>query len=142
MTEAGTARPEEVATAVAAQVGATPTVNRLVRTAIELRPEPVGATHVTLISNTIKTILISSDLSERGSQSRRRGASVEAYIERRGAPLAARQHVHGQVDNVLRGMEAAFIDAGLPKNCFLYVDDVVVPGMDGPRAAARRSTSC
>jgi radical SAM-linked protein len=43
VTDAGTARPEEVATAVAAQVGATPTVNRLVRTAIELRPGPVGA---------------------------------------------------------------------------------------------------
>ena len=43
VTDAGTARPEEVATAVAAQVGATPTVNRLVRTGIELRPEPVGA---------------------------------------------------------------------------------------------------
>jgi radical SAM-linked protein len=43
LTEAGTARPEEVATAVAATIGATPTIIRLVRTAIVLREAPVGA---------------------------------------------------------------------------------------------------
>jgi radical SAM-linked protein len=43
LTDAGTARPEEIATAVAAQVGATPTITRLVRTEIVLRGEPVGA---------------------------------------------------------------------------------------------------
>src|SRR4029079_12241025 len=37
LTEAGTARPEEVATAVAATIGATPTIIRLVRTDIVLR---------------------------------------------------------------------------------------------------------
>jgi radical SAM-linked protein len=42
LTEAGTARPEEVATAVAATIGATPTIIRLVRTAIVLRDAPVG----------------------------------------------------------------------------------------------------
>ncbi|MDX6523631.1 MAG: hypothetical protein QOI17_1144 [Gaiellales bacterium] len=42
LTEAGTARPEEVATAVAATIGATPTIIRLVRTAIVLREAPVG----------------------------------------------------------------------------------------------------
>jgi radical SAM-linked protein len=43
MTGAGTARPEELATAVAATVGATPTINRLVRTEIVLHDVPVGA---------------------------------------------------------------------------------------------------
>jgi radical SAM-linked protein len=43
LTEAGTARPEEVATAVAATIGATPTIVRLVRTEIVLREAPVGA---------------------------------------------------------------------------------------------------
>jgi radical SAM-linked protein len=38
----GTARPEEVVHAVAARVGATPTISRIVRTAIELRDLPVG----------------------------------------------------------------------------------------------------
>jgi radical SAM-linked protein len=42
LTEAGTARPEEVATAVAATIGATPTIIRLVRTDIVLREAPVG----------------------------------------------------------------------------------------------------
>jgi radical SAM-linked protein len=42
VTDAGTARPEELTQAVAALVGATPTIERLTRTAICLR-EPVGA---------------------------------------------------------------------------------------------------
>jgi radical SAM-linked protein len=41
VTDAGTARPEELTQAVAALVGANPTIERLVRTAIRLR-EPVG----------------------------------------------------------------------------------------------------
>ena len=44
LTEAGTARPEEVATAVAATIGATPTITRIVRTQIVLRETPVGVT--------------------------------------------------------------------------------------------------
>jgi radical SAM-linked protein len=43
LTEAGSARPEEVTTAVATLAGATPTIERLVRTAIRLRRPPVGA---------------------------------------------------------------------------------------------------
>lgn len=39
---AGTARPEEVVHAVAASIGATPTINRLVRTEIVLRDRPAG----------------------------------------------------------------------------------------------------
>jgi radical SAM-linked protein len=42
LTGAGTARPEEVVHAVAAQVGATPTIRRLVRTAIRLADAPTG----------------------------------------------------------------------------------------------------
>jgi radical SAM-linked protein len=41
---AGTARPEEVVQAVAAAIGATPTINRLVRTGIVLREQPAGVT--------------------------------------------------------------------------------------------------
>jgi len=43
LTDAGTARPEEVATAVAATIGATPTITRIVRTQIVLRDAAVGA---------------------------------------------------------------------------------------------------
>ncbi|HEY0388474.1 MAG TPA: TIGR03936 family radical SAM-associated protein [Gaiellales bacterium] len=42
LTDAGTARPEEVANAVAATIGATPTITRIVRTEIVLRDAAVG----------------------------------------------------------------------------------------------------
>ena len=32
------------------------------------------------------------------------------------------------VDNVLPGMEAAFVDIGLERNGFLHVDEIVIPG--------------
>jgi hypothetical protein len=43
MTEAGTARPDEIAQAVAGLVGRTANIKRLVRTRICLRDQPVGA---------------------------------------------------------------------------------------------------
>ena len=85
---------------------------------------------MTLISNTTKSILISSDLSELRVAVQEEGRVVEAYIERRGEGSLAGNIYKARVDNVLRGMEAAFVDLGLPKNGFLHVDDVVVPGMD------------
>jgi ribonuclease G len=36
----------------------------------------------------------------------------------------------GRVVNVLPGMQAAFVDIGLSKNAFLYVDDVLHPHLD------------
>jgi ribonuclease G len=39
------------------------------------------------------------------------------------------------VDNVLPGMEAAFVDIGLERNGFLHVDEIVLPG--GQRAPRR-----
>ena len=36
----------------------------------------------------------------------------------------------GRIDNVLAGMEAAFVDIGLEKNGFLHVDEIVLPGVD------------
>jgi radical SAM-linked protein len=43
MTDSGTARPDEIAQAVAGLAGATANIKRLVRTRIHLRPQPVGA---------------------------------------------------------------------------------------------------
>ena len=45
----------------------------------------------------------------------------------------------GRVDNVLAGMEAAFVDIGLEKNGFLHVDEIVTPGRQdpAPRTGAR-----
>jgi ribonuclease, Rne/Rng family len=36
----------------------------------------------------------------------------------------------GRIVNVLPGMQAAFVDIGLPKNAFLYVDDALHPHLD------------
>src|SRR5919202_7142370 len=36
----------------------------------------------------------------------------------------------GVVDNVLPGLEAAFVDIGLEKNGFLHVDEIVLPGIE------------
>ena len=39
----------------------------------------------------------------------------------------------GKVDNVLPGLEAAFVDIGLDKNGFLHVDEIVLPGVEVQR---------
>ena len=85
---------------------------------------------MTVLTNLSKTILISSDLSELRVAVLEENRAVEAYVERRGEGSLAGNIYKARVDNVLRGMEAAFIEMGLPKNGFLHVDDVVVPGMD------------
>ena len=51
---------------------------------------------------------------------------AELYIERRGRRSIVGNVYKGQVDNVLAGMEAAFVDIGLEKNGFLHVDEIVL----------------
>ena len=46
----------------------------------------------------------------------------------------------GVVDNVLPGMEAAFVEIGLEKNGFLFVDEIVGPELEGRRPRGRRIT--
>ena len=67
---------------------------------------------------------------------------AELYIERRGRRSIVGNVYKGRVDNVLAGMEAAFVDIGLEKNGFLHVDEIVTPdgktqrrgrGRGGPR---------
>src|SRR6201999_4536750 len=41
----------------------------------------------------------------------------------------------GKVDNVLPGLDAAFVEIGLEKNGFLHVDKIVLPGVETPRRA-------
>jgi ribonuclease G len=61
----------------------------------------------------------------------------ELYIERRGSRSIVGNIYKGKVDNVLPGLEAAFVDIGLEKNGFLHADDLVFPGVD----VARRGRS-
>jgi ribonuclease G len=51
------------------------------------------------------------------------GQLVEFYIERDEEDQAVGNIYKGRVENVLPGMRAAFVNLGLDKNAFLYVDD-------------------
>jgi ribonuclease G len=53
---------------------------------------------------------------------------AELYVERRGSRSIVGNIYKGVVDNVLPGMEAAFVDIGLERNGFLHVDEIVLPG--------------
>ncbi|HLJ01903.1 MAG TPA: ribonuclease E/G, partial [Solirubrobacteraceae bacterium] len=76
----------------------------------------------------------------RSSRRRRRPSTrsagwtvAELYLERRGARSIVGNIYKGRVDNVLAGLEAAFVDIGLEKNGFLHVDEIVLPGVEAPR---------
>src|SRR5687767_15792832 len=55
---------------------------------------------------------------------------AEVYFERRGGRSIVGNIYKGRVDNVLPGLEAAFVDIGIDKNGFLHADDVVIPGVE------------
>ncbi len=88
-----------------------------------------------------KTILVSADRGETRVavlESKTKGGKrdvAELYIERRGRRSIVGNIYKGKVDNVLPGMEAAFVDIGLERNGFLHVDEIVLP--DGEQAPKR-----
>jgi len=67
-------------------------------------------------------ILISSDPWENRVAILEDGALAELYIEREEKVIGS--IYKGKVQNVLPGMGAAFVDIGLGRNAFLYVDDI------------------
>ena len=54
------------------------------------------------------------------------GSPSEIYIERRGKERLVGNIYKGKVQNVLPGMQAAFVDIGLERNAFLYAGDIVL----------------
>ena len=62
---------------------------------------------------------------------------AEVYLERPERRSIAGNIYLGQVDNVLPGMEAAFVEIGLEKNGFLYVDEIVGPELEGRKGARK-----
>jgi ribonuclease G len=62
---------------------------------------------------------------------------AELYIERRGRRSIVGNVYKGRVDNVLAGMEAAFVDIGLEKNGFLHVDEIVTENGQTQRGRGR-----
>ncbi|HEX2707537.1 MAG TPA: Rne/Rng family ribonuclease [Solirubrobacterales bacterium] len=81
-----------------------------------------------------KTILVSAERGETRVavlESKTKGGKAdvaELYMERRGRRSIVGNIYKGKVDNVLPGMEAAFVDIGLERNGFLHVDEIVLPG--------------
>src|SRR5438270_8042895 len=86
-----------------------------------------------------KTILVSADNGEtrvavlEAKSKEAKPEVAELYVERRGRRSIVGNIYKGKVDNVLPGMEAAFVDIGLERNGFLHVDEIVLPGVEAPR---------
>jgi ribonuclease G len=91
-----------------------------------------------------KQVLVTADRGEtrvaileaEGAPSAKKGSDwkvAELYVERRGSRSIVGNVYKGRVDNVLPGLEAAFIDIGLDKNGFLHADDIVMPGVEVAR---------
>jgi ribonuclease G len=82
-------------------------------------------------------MLVSIDAGEQRVAVLEDGQVVEVYLERPGRRSIAGNVYKGVVDNVLPGMEASFVDIGLEKNGFLYVDEIVVPELEGKSGSRR-----
>jgi ribonuclease G len=94
-----------------------------------------GETRVALLEAT-GTVARRSGSGGRRRKPARPGAGydvAELYLERRGNRSIVGNIYKGKVDNVLAGLEAAFVDIGLEKNGFLHVDEIVLPGVEAPR---------
>ena len=80
-----------------------------------------------------RELLISVDVGEQRVALLEDDRVAEVYLERPERRSIAGNIYIGTVDNVLPGMEAAFVEIGLEKNGFLYVDEIVVPELEGKR---------
>lgn len=58
------------------------------------------------------------------------GQLTEFFMERSGGASLVGNIYKGKVVNVLPGMDAAFVDIGIGKNAFLYIDDMLHPHAD------------
>lgn len=82
----------------------------------------------------VREMLISHDSNETRVAVLEDSQLVELHIERPKCSVVGNVY-WGKVSDVLPGMQAAFVDIGLEKNAFLYVDEVVSPdsGIDVPQ---------
>jgi ribonuclease G len=77
-----------------------------------------------------RELLVSVDVGEQRVAVLEDGKVAEVYLERPERRSIAGNIYLGAVDNVLPGMEAAFVEIGLEKNGFLYVDEIVGPELE------------
>jgi ribonuclease G len=85
-----------------------------------------------------KEILVSVEVTEQRVAVLEDDVVVEVYLGRPSHRSVAGNVYKGTVDNVLPGMEASFVDIGLERNGFLYVDEIVVPELEGKQRHGRR----
>ncbi|MBW6469135.1 MAG: ribonuclease E/G, partial [Coriobacteriia bacterium] len=78
-----------------------------------------------------REMLISHDSNETRVALLENGELVELYVERPKRSVVGNVYL-GKVKDVLPGMQAAFVDIGLDKNAFLYVDEIVIPARTEP----------
>ena len=81
-----------------------------------------------------KEIFVSVEVTEQRVAVLEDDVAVEVYLGRPSHRSVAGNVYKGVVDNVLPGMEASFVEIGLEKNGFLYVDEIVVPELEGQAA--------
>jgi ribonuclease G len=91
------------------------------------------ATPRTLPPPAKRELVISVDVAEQRVAVLEDEQVAEVYLERDESRSIAGNIYKGTVDNVLPGMEAAFVEIGLEKNGFLYVDEIVTPELEGRR---------
>jgi ribonuclease G len=84
-----------------------------------------------------KIILVTDDGEELRVALVEDGRLSEIYIERPDRKSYLGDIYQGKVENVMSGIDAAFVDFGLEKNGFLYVDEVTTP--EGEKRARRIS---
>ena len=84
-----------------------------------------------------RELLISVDAGEKRVAVLEDDQVAEVYLERPERRSIAGNIYLGVVDNVLPGMEAAFVEIGLEKNGFLYVDEIVGPELEGRKGARK-----
>lgn len=72
-----------------------------------------------------KEMFINSGFGETRAAIVENGRLVELYTERETHQRVAGNIYKGRVENVLPGMQAAFVNIGLERNAFLYVDDAL-----------------
>jgi ribonuclease G len=77
-----------------------------------------------------RELIVSVDVGEKRVAVLEDDRVAEVYLERPERRSIAGNIYLGQVDNVLPGMEAAFVEIGLEKNGFLYVDEIVGPEIE------------
>src|SRR5206468_447999 len=85
-----------------------------------------------------RELLVSVDVGEQRVAVLEDDRVAEVYLERPERRSIAGNIYKGVVDNVLPGMEAAFVEIGLEKNGFLYVDEIVAPELEGKARQGKR----